>query len=162
MSYNDVALAPGAADLLRTVAAAIKHHPDKYNQGNWCGTACCVAGHIALASGYIPVNPGQSDMVVLKNDPAPFEDRDRFYTSKVATKVLLGRDNVTIDGLFSGAPESDWEDDYACEWREALDDYAYDHGDETRLQREQADIAYRYLNMIADRGTLPAYTYSSY
>lgn len=35
--------------LLRVAAKIIKH-PELYNQENWCGTACCIAGHLAPKS----------------------------------------------------------------------------------------------------------------
>jgi hypothetical protein len=31
--------------LLRKVAKRIKEHPETYNQHEWCGTQCCIAGN---------------------------------------------------------------------------------------------------------------------
>ena len=33
-------------ELLNKVKAAILEHPDKFHMGSWCGTACCIAGHV--------------------------------------------------------------------------------------------------------------------
>lgn len=41
--------------LLRKVKDQILAHPTKYDQGEWCGTACCIAGHLAVAAGAVPV-----------------------------------------------------------------------------------------------------------
>lgn len=30
----------------------IEAHPELWNQENWCGTACCIAGHIVKNEGY--------------------------------------------------------------------------------------------------------------
>lgn len=37
--------------LLKQVRDYIKAHPTKYDQHNFCGTACCIAGHAAILSG---------------------------------------------------------------------------------------------------------------
>lgn len=39
-------------ELLLKIADKIERQPETYNQGEWCGTACCVAGHALLESGY--------------------------------------------------------------------------------------------------------------
>jgi hypothetical protein len=44
-------------DLLRRVLTYITEHPDEHDQAVWaarrdCGTACCVAGHVVVMSGY--------------------------------------------------------------------------------------------------------------
>jgi hypothetical protein len=39
--------------LLRKIASYIETHPRQYNQGEWCGTACCVAGHALVLSGFV-------------------------------------------------------------------------------------------------------------
>ena len=41
--------------LLREVRDYIVKYPEKYNQSNWCGSACCVAGTAAFLSGKISV-----------------------------------------------------------------------------------------------------------
>jgi hypothetical protein len=38
-------------ELMLQVADAIEAHPETYNQREWCGTTCCIAGH-ALALSY--------------------------------------------------------------------------------------------------------------
>lgn len=37
--------ANAAADLISLIAHRIARSPETYNQGNWCGTAYCLAGH---------------------------------------------------------------------------------------------------------------------
>lgn len=39
--------------LLKQVRDYIIAHPDSYNQGSWCGTKCCIAGHAAVLSGKV-------------------------------------------------------------------------------------------------------------
>lgn len=48
------------AERLYLVLDVIDHDPASWNQGDWlreteCGTAACVAGHLALTAGYQPV-----------------------------------------------------------------------------------------------------------
>lgn len=40
-----------AAALLRRVRDRILANPKKYDQDRWCGTECCIAGHIAVEAG---------------------------------------------------------------------------------------------------------------
>lgn len=40
----------------------IEKNPDKYDQTSWCGTACCIAGHAALASGEVPDDLDATDV----------------------------------------------------------------------------------------------------
>jgi hypothetical protein len=35
-------------DLMLKVANHIEHNPEEYNQGNWCSTQCCIAGHAVM------------------------------------------------------------------------------------------------------------------
>lgn len=37
--------------LLEKVRDYIAEHPDKYDQAQWCGTKCCIAGHAVALSG---------------------------------------------------------------------------------------------------------------
>ncbi len=37
--------------LLTKVRDYIKDHPEEYDQGNWCGTERCIAGHAVILSG---------------------------------------------------------------------------------------------------------------
>lgn len=36
--------------ILKEVADKIEKHPKSYDQTNWCGTACCIAGHIVTSN----------------------------------------------------------------------------------------------------------------
>jgi hypothetical protein len=38
-------------EMMLKVADYIEQHPEQYNQSEWCGTECCIAGH-ALALHY--------------------------------------------------------------------------------------------------------------
>jgi hypothetical protein len=38
-------------DLMLKVADYIEANPDEYDQRNWCGTECCIAGHAVALSG---------------------------------------------------------------------------------------------------------------
>lgn len=38
--------------LLRKVMEHITEHPEEHDQQQWCGTACCIAGHAALMTGW--------------------------------------------------------------------------------------------------------------
>lgn len=40
-----------AIEILREVEKRILRRPDKYDQTTWCGTSCCIAGHIAIVAG---------------------------------------------------------------------------------------------------------------
>lgn len=40
--------------LLKQVRDFIGTHPEQFNQENWCGSACCVAGHAVKLAGGIP------------------------------------------------------------------------------------------------------------
>lgn len=37
--------------LLKKVRDYIAKYPEKYEQGEWCGTRCCIAGHAIVISG---------------------------------------------------------------------------------------------------------------
>jgi len=43
-----------STDLLLRVNRSILAHPESYNQGQWCGTACCIGGHAVIAVGIDP------------------------------------------------------------------------------------------------------------
>ena len=42
--------------LLKAVAERIIARPENYNQNQFCGTVCCIAGHVALMTG-IDIDP---------------------------------------------------------------------------------------------------------
>lgn len=63
------------AKRLRKIIAYIKAHPKKYNQGYYCGTACCLAGHALLLFGN-------------KADRKLMEEHKFQFVSGRATKLL--------------------------------------------------------------------------
>lgn len=42
---------PERVELLRSVIRKLENRPERFNQAYACGTACCLAGHLAAASG---------------------------------------------------------------------------------------------------------------
>lgn len=42
--------------LLQQVLDHITDNPETWDQTDWCGTSCCVAGHVALAQGWQRTN----------------------------------------------------------------------------------------------------------
>lgn len=72
------------APLLRKVLEHITEHPDEWFQGMWakrsaCGTACCVAGHVAVMTGH--------ELIFDSDGEASFVQDGR-WISTVATEEL--------------------------------------------------------------------------
>jgi hypothetical protein len=98
--------------------------PENYNQGEWCGAACCIAGHVERVARRVCLDRIRGDCY-----------------SKRAASVL----GVTHDtDLFDGAPESAWPEPFRSEWR-----YAEGHN---HAGREFVDIARRRLDYFLEHG----------
>jgi hypothetical protein len=80
--------------LLNKIATFIETHPRQYNQGNWCGTACCIAGHALVLGGMV----SRKDIV----DAGP----DSYYVGDLEVQdtaaELLGLASNQTYELFAG------------------------------------------------------------
>lgn len=111
--------------LLKQVRDYIKTHPDKYDQGKWCGTACCVAGTAAFLSGQLSARKVRS---AERFGPVACEMRD------VARKALrLSQEKA--DRLFN------------AEWNHLPERYRVDSGMDGETQ---AAIAYDRINLFIE------------
>lgn len=96
---------PEKIDLLRRALVHITEHPDEWDQGMWlpegvgpkCGTACCIAGHIALMTGWspIPIDPDSAwfRTLVVERDGAEGD------VDEVAAEAI-GVSDPDVDQLF--------------------------------------------------------------
>ena len=78
-----------------------------YDQGSWCGTACCVLGFARYIAGEPEVNSGPR--------PGEIVDTPRGRALSVLMRcgepsVLLVMERVGADGLISYAPDTVWGD----------------------------------------------------
>jgi hypothetical protein len=80
--------------LLQQVLDHITDQPARWDQGVWCGTACCLAGHAAQLSGWEPV-PGVDDPLVRKGK--------RVAPVPTVARNLLGLSGREGDLLFDGS-----------------------------------------------------------
>jgi hypothetical protein len=97
-------------DLLDAVVEHIDTHPEEHDQSDWiCGTTACVAGRVALFSGWRPVfNPpcGLAFCDCHTHTGLVEKDGQRRRVSGVA-QDLLGIDDDTADDLFFGGNDVD-------------------------------------------------------
>lgn len=126
--------------LLRKLALKLRRlrHEEHYDQGAWidktqCGTAACLAGHVALLSGWKPIFlDGWNEAIQCK------QGRREGFISEVAAEALgIPRGHW----LFSSEPHEFWPDAYADRWRAVV----FNSGKE-RPSRIAADL----LDAIAD------------
>lgn len=103
--------------------------PENYNQGEWCGAACCIAGHVELVAKRLCPERLLGDTHC-----------DR------AAMVLGVRACALNERLFDGDPGTAWPDPFASEW------------DKTRWMRpresqtHRVDIARRRLDYFLEHG----------
>jgi hypothetical protein len=87
-----------------------------YDQSSFCGTACCIAGHL--------VDLTRPD--ALKDVRAVLNPRSRAASVEVVQLMavglltLRGANPAAIQSLFSGAPSADWPEPFATEWATTL------------------------------------------
>lgn len=110
---------------MKRVARRILSHPEQYDQGNWCGTRACVAGHAFFESG------GKADALGY-----PIIDgRVRSPNSVVdVARPFLGLDFRTADRLFTGS----WPEEFSDAW-----------GTWGVPAAERAQLAHDYLMSLA-------------
>lgn len=110
--------------ILKNVADIIESEPKKYDQDNWCGTSCCIAGHIVFSQGAKRIK--SQDFFV------KFNNKERRVLS-LAYKLLGIKNNVKIDKLFGPYPELYWEDKWALQYSKA------------KNRKEKAAVAADYI-----------------
>lgn len=115
--------------LLRQVQEMLRANPEGYDQESWCNTACCIAGHVCLAAGAVP----------LEGDDSVLTYKDENYTwarvGWLAQHLMgLGLDYADVFHLsLFAAPEDqydaygdlaiqtiDWPQPFKQEWENAF------------------------------------------
>ena len=97
--------------ILRDVANTIEANPKHYNQGNWCNTACCIAGHIVFNQGAKRIK--YSDFSV------NFNGKERDVNVLAAQLLGVSPSNRKIMALFTHSPHYFWEGKWAERWSKA-------------------------------------------
>lgn len=91
--------------LLRKIASYVEEHPRQYNQGSWCGTSCCIAGHALVLSGVITrkviVSGGGLGTIRVGYD---------LWNVGQEAQEILGIDKFAAADLFAGSWMVDLED----------------------------------------------------
>jgi hypothetical protein len=124
--------------LIQEIANFLRTHPEAYDQSQWCGTACCIAGRAALMQGYV----WDADTFSLLN-----KEGRRADTSGVASQALGVPYNTY---LFSAWPEMYWPSPYRERWEATL----HQMDGETR-EADRANIAADFLEHIIALGRIP-------
>lgn len=88
-------LSNDAKRLLRRVRYAILKEPQKYNQKNWCGTSCCIAGHIAI----LGLKDGDIDKINA-NDKCVYKNGEFVGTISQYAQNKLGLTDRLANSLF--------------------------------------------------------------
>ena len=101
-----------ARKILFVVANRIKKYPENYNQKFWCGTACCIAGHIVQAN--------KSAKPIYGNS---FRYRKLSYSVDFLAKKFLHLDtdelNDFFNDVFHTSAELHWPKKYALQLQRA-------------------------------------------
>lgn len=106
---------------LRKVARFILAEPKKYNQEHYCGTACCIGGHIAIMFGK-------------RIDGSLFEFEGKEYSIPDLGMKILGKKIVNHSQLFDATPGIwGWKAGYAEKWEKA------------RTRAQKAQVAHDYI-----------------
>ena len=127
----DIAQIKKSRAILKEVANRIEEHPEKYNQTSWCGTACCIAGHIVFSQGAKRIK-GSDDSVKVKTSEFSIPVKDLAYQ-------MLGFPNSAsipwdIIYLFKPDPAIYWANDrWQAKWRNA------------KTGQERANVAANYI-----------------
>lgn len=123
--------------ILRDVANDIEAHPKKYDQSSWCGTACCIAGHIVLNQGAKRIKGFGAHVL--------FENRER-TVKHLAVELLgfnSGWESPIILNLFSMMPHENWHEKWGKKF-----DYA-------KTNKERAQIAADYIRKYVIPNVFP-------
>jgi hypothetical protein len=99
--------------------------PENYSQMEWCGAACCIAGHVERVA----------------RQMCPGRIQGRCFSRRAASVLGIDADDTT---LFDGAPGCVWPEPFGSEWR-----YAEGHN---HAGREFVDIARRRLDYFLEHG----------
>lgn len=114
--------------ILNDVADKIEANPKRYDQHNWCGTNCCIAGHIVFNAGAKRIKYEDSN-VKFKNEVCDVSD--------LAIRLLMNGDRISnidiIYNLFKSNPSFYWRPKWAKQW------------DKAATREEQAKIAADYI-----------------
>lgn len=105
--------------LMEEVAEYIEEHPERYNQGEWCGTACCVAGTtICLQKGIT----GEELREKLENRRGTVDGLAGIYVGysvpQAAAEYLGISDRISCK-LFALLPGCNWPKKFAKRWLRA-------------------------------------------
>jgi hypothetical protein len=125
---------PVVIDLVRRVQARLT--PENYDQTVFCGSACCLAGHLrAVAAVHHPDPQVRAYANRLNNNSAG--------TNELAADLL----GLQVDaGLFSAYPAVRWPPSFAREWGESDDGLLDD------VLARRVDIARRRLDYFLETG----------
>ena len=152
-------LTPKKKKIIDAVIERLRKFPKAYNQKTWgmrisksiapCGTACCIAGDIALVT---DIDPKCLIEVFISPNDIP----DRQIRSKVDFfgidiqdygALALGLSDDEANTLFTPEPfkgdifNSYWPEPFRSQWKQA-----------GRLKEKQATVAIEYLTYIRDTG----------
>jgi hypothetical protein len=92
------------APLLRKVAKRIKENPENYDQMTYCGTTCCIAGHVGI--------------ILNKKFPVgiPYDLQDVWVEE---IRLEMGLSHKQWDSLCVSADE--WPEEFADRWIKGID-----------------------------------------
>jgi hypothetical protein len=142
------AVSKKAASILRRAKDSILKQPEKYDQGNFCGTAFCIAGHIIANEKSdqwktILKSYRQERLLTLKElgiESKPYLQYELLsggFTTSILAQKILG-ENIYIYSLFDDANK--WPDPFAEEFYRAITD------------KERAEVAARRIEHFIETG----------
>lgn len=134
-------LSNDAKRLLRRVRNAILKNPETYNQKNWCGTDCCIAGHIVM----LGIKDGDIDEVdhingdVYKNGKTIGNTRE-YARKKLGLTPTLANKLFLIPGCSDMPKNSGWNlfsGEYAESMREII--FCQNHKPHAKMGAKRID-----------------------